>query len=409
MKVAFISSGLSARTERLQPHQTLLQMARELMSRGVEVVLISDGASGQPVDDVLGGVRVHRVSSARSYRWGKNEDTEAIREVRHERPDVVVWHVSMTTLLHQRYHHSLSQPAFGLLSSPVQPVRSILALGPAKLSSNIDLIFSQLLGSLVPSACVRRVFTDGGLSGMITLSETTRAHLLAMGAPGHRVFVTPPGVAPIWLGGAASRAEKAALRAAAGFSHEDYLVTYFGSPAPVRGVFTLVEAASRVAAERSRLRLLILSRRWGDEWQAQSKRLAAALAQPPLRDRSHFVDGYLSAHQLVNWVAASDAVCLPFELVPSDVPLSVLEAMALGQLVVTTPVACIPELVGRDRGCLVPAGSVQALAGRIRALLDGAEPVDRFRENGRAYVESQRKRSDMGDALMRVFAQAGVT
>jgi glycosyltransferase involved in cell wall biosynthesis len=83
--------------------------------------------------------------------------------------------------------------------------------------------------------------------------------------------------------------------------------------------------------------------------------------------------------------------------------------MALGQLVVTTPVACIPELVGRDRGCLVPAGSVQALAGRIRALLDGAEPVDRFRENGRAYVESQRKRSDMGDALMRVFAQAGVT
>jgi glycosyltransferase involved in cell wall biosynthesis len=409
MKVAFVSSGFNPRTERLQPHQTLLQMARELVTRGVEVALISDGAGGRPVDDVLGGVRVRRLTSARSFRWGRSEDAEAIRAVRDEGPDVVVWHVSMTTLLHQRYDHHLSQPVFGLLSSPVQPAGSILALGPAKLSSNIDLVLTQLLGSLVPSAYVRRVFTDGGLSGMITLSETTRAHLVAMGAPGHRVYVVPPGVDSIWLKGAASRAERAALRAAAGCSDEDYLVTYFGSPAPVRGVFTLVEAASCVAAERPRLRLLILSRRWGDEWKDQSERLAAALDRPPLRGRSLFVDGYLLPHELVNWVAVSDAVCLPFELVPSDVPLSVLEAMALGRLVVTTPVACIPELVGRDRGCLVPVGSAQALANRIRSLIDGAEPVDTIRENGRIYVHTRRKRSDMGDALMQVFAQAGET
>jgi glycosyltransferase involved in cell wall biosynthesis len=271
------------------------------------------------------------------------------------------------------------------------------------------LVLAQLLSSFVPGVFVRRVFTDGGLSGMITLSETTRAHLLALGAPGGRVYVTPPGVDPIWLNGAAPRAERAALRAAAGCLNEDYLVTYFGSPAPVRGVFTLVEAASRVAAQRSQFRLLILSRRWGDEWGGQSERLAAMLDRPPLRDRSHFVDGYLSPHDLVNWVAVSDAVCLPFEMVPSDVPLSVLEAMALGQVVVTTPVACISELVGRDRGCLVPAGSAHALAERLRQLIDRTEPVNAIRENARNYVQTRRKRSDMGDALMQAFAQAGVT
>ena len=63
-----------------------------------------------------------------------------------------------------------------------------------------------------------------------------------------------------------------------------------------------------------------------------------------------------------------DLVALPFEIVPSDVPLSVLEAMALALPVITTQVACLPELVPAGCGLRLPPGDDAALAAAIAAL-----------------------------------------
>lgn len=120
------------------------------------------------------------------------------------------------------------------------------------------------------------------------------------------------------------------------------------------------------------------------------------------------IDGYLEGRDLHNWIAASDAICLPFELLPSDVPLSVLEAMAAGQVVVTTPVASIPELIDENRGLLSVPRSASALAGTLERVIDGDQEVASMRQRAQEYARGHRRPTDMGDALMRAFAAVGV-
>src|SRR3972149_7954662 len=63
--------------------------------------------------------------------------------------------------------------------------------------------------------------------------------------------------------------------------------------------------------------------------------------------------------------AAADLGALPFLLVPSDAPISILEAAAAGKPVVATAVDGIPSLLPDGALQLVPPGNVEALAGAI--------------------------------------------
>jgi glycosyltransferase involved in cell wall biosynthesis len=103
---------------------------------------------------------------------------------------------------------------------------------------------------------------------------------------------------------------------------------------------------------------------------------------------------------------AGDAVCLPFELLPSDVPLSILEAMALKQSVITTYVACIPELVGNDRGFLIPPASVSSLARQLRMVAETPSVARARGQRAGAYVEAHRTWAGMGKILQKVLTTA---
>ena len=65
-------------------------------------------------------------------------------------------------------------------------------------------------------------------------------------------------------------------------------------------------------------------------------------------------------------MAACDLVALPFEIVPSDAPLSLLEAQALGKPVVTTNVGCLAELVSQGAGYLAQPADPHSLAQALR-------------------------------------------
>jgi glycosyltransferase involved in cell wall biosynthesis len=168
----------------------------------------------------------------------------------------------------------------------------------------------------------------------------------------------------------------------------------------------LLEAASEIAPAFPQLRLLILSRRRSGEWRQQAMRLNRLISNNGLDGRVRVVDGFLEEADLIRYVASSDTVCLPFELLPSDVPLSILEAMALERGVITTEVASIPELVGTDRGFLVEPGMVRSLAEQLGEAI--ARP-DRVQEHGmraRAHVRTHRTWEEMGKVLEQALREA---
>jgi glycosyltransferase involved in cell wall biosynthesis len=119
------------------------------------------------------------------------------------------------------------------------------------------------------------------------------------------------------------------------------------------------------------LRLLILNRRRPGELTRETARLDALIRSAGVATHVRVIDGALRPAALVEHVAVADLVALPFELVPSDAPLTIGEALALGKPVLTTRVACLPELAAAGRHILVPPGDVAALsAALVRAAAD---------------------------------------
>jgi glycosyltransferase involved in cell wall biosynthesis len=402
MKAAIVSMGFSPRSMRLQPYRTLLEMGRQLDERGNDVVLISDGASDLPEVDVVEGIRTRRMGSVQRFRGRENAALQAVIE--QERPDVIFWHFGLSSFAHQELRFPFAAHSIAVVTSPIHRPVDILRLGPSKLSVDLDLTTIQLLNAITPGYFIRRAFATGGLHGAITLSEMTRQYLVTRGVPGERTWVISPGVGPGWLDARLDETERQAMRQKMGFASGDFVVTYFGSPAPVRGLYTLVQAVEQTAQSHPEIRLLILSRRWDDQWQRQTDQLHTLVQKESLRGRMQIVDGYLQHDELIQYIHGSDAVCLPFEMMPSDVPLSILEAMALERGVISTTVACIPELLGNDRGVLVPPASAPSLAGQLMRMMADRDGVRSQGQRARAYVETHRTWDKMGDSLERVLA-----
>jgi glycosyltransferase involved in cell wall biosynthesis len=80
--------------------------------------------------------------------------------------------------------------------------------------------------------------------------------------------------------------------------------------------------------------------------------------------------------------------------------------MALEQGVITTHVACIPELVGNDRGFLVPRASAGSLAQKLRMVAETPGLARARGQRARAYVEAHRMWAGMGEILQRVLTMA---
>ena len=134
--------------------------------------------------------------------------------------------------------------------------------------------------------------------------------------------------------------------------------------------------------------------------QVQDQRLVRRLAQ---------VTGLLPQRQLIQAVAMCDIIALPFELVPSDVPLSVLEAMALGVPVITTQVACLPELTPKGTGLCPLPGDSTALVDAIDTLAANTELRQRLGRKCReqaAYWGACGKDKEKWDTLVKQQAQS---
>lgn len=90
------------------------------------------------------------------------------------------------------------------------------------------------------------------------------------------------------------------------------------------------------------------------------------------------LSGWRSSEDVRRALTASRAMVLPS--FAEGLPVVLMEALALGRPVIATSIAGVPELVDDANGWLVPAGSVDALAEAMKAVLDA--PQEQLREMG---------------------------
>jgi glycosyltransferase involved in cell wall biosynthesis len=355
--VCLVTSGLVKANLRLQPWRYLHEVARQLAGQGHRVTVISDGGGAESPLETVDGVCVRRIPTVSVPRW---VDNRLLRQsIEQLGPDVVLWHVGLTSFLHQRIDGWAGAPVVGILTSPIYRRHELARLGLGRIARGYRLSAVHVLGALMPKRSLRRSVNGGQLDRLVVQTVATRQRLLEHGLWAEQVQVVAPGVDPIW---SAFDPAGDTTRGRLGYGASDTVVLYFGSPAPLRGLHTLIRALEIGRRTDPTLKLLILNRRRADELQREDAELGQLLSDSAIGAHVQVVSGFLDEAALVRHVAACDVVALPFEVIPSDAPLSLLEAQALGKPVVTTTVGCLAELVAQGRSELAAPADPHSLA-----------------------------------------------
>ncbi len=164
---------------------------------------------------------------------------------------------------------------------------------------------------------------------------------------------------------------------------------YFGRLSGEKGIATLIRAAAQ-----SKVALAIVGH--GPQ-EAELKALAQSL-----QARVRFL-GYRSGAALWSEIAAARAVVLPAEWY-ENAPVSLLEAMACGKVIIAARIGGVPEIVNETTGFLFESGQVESLAARLESVHEmPAAQIELLGDAARKRVEADFSEQRHVELLQRVY------
>lgn len=159
---------------------------------------------------------------------------------------------------------------------------------------------------------------------------------------------------------------------------------FLGSVGPRKGAFDLLEAMVRLKSSSCSLQVLIAGyeERKGDLLKARDRH-----EELQLGDRYQLLGTVLGAQKTKLLSKASLFVLPSYD---EGLPMAVLEAMAAGLAVVSTPVGGIPEVVKDGyNGFLVSPGDVEALSEKLSILTDNPDLRETMGRRSRGIAERE--------------------
>ncbi len=231
---------------------------------------------------------------------------------------------------------------------------------------------------------------------VVTTSSWTRDRLLAEGAPAARVAVIPPSVPEL----APIDAEQArALLRETDLPQGGPLIVYPGDLEVSTGAALLARALPAVFAKSADVHAVFACRAKTERASQAQQRLEHELA--PFGRRVRFVGEVPSLHALLS---LATLVAFPVDNLYGkvDLPIAVLEAMALGIPVIALDVGPLRELVGAH---LIPPGDPGALANACVELLASPERRAELAEKGRAAVHERHRPGQVALAYEAIYGE----
>jgi glycosyltransferase involved in cell wall biosynthesis len=327
-------------------------LVQHVSRSGKRVIVLTD----QPVDQLnVGSVQFQFVEN-----WGASSLFKIITSLD---PRVIFWAAAPTTVRHKRLLDWVSCPVVPLLMSPCYSWRQLLGVILRCAPGEVRSLFLQ---QCIPVFLWRRFLMHRAVKTICVTSGNSLERLRAIGIPVERTSLLQVGLDEDLRTLARRQQSTRPLRNPTRF-------VYLGSPKKIRGFQMLLDALAELGdnPELERMEFRLLTRGAPADMQKQVfERVQHA------RGRTTVLTGTLNRSEVLDEIRHADVVVLPFLLAPSDVPIAVLEAMALGAAVIATRVDGIPYLL-EGRGTLLAHRTSSQLAKAMLKLHN--DPEERAR------------------------------
>ena len=372
--VVFVAHGFTRDNIRLQPWRYLFEIARRI-AEVKNVVVITDGIENAKEELWDEGICV-----VRSCHLSVRRQDSLIQLISVYKPYQLWWSITPRSIAYWSLFRAIRCDKYAVITCPLysytQLVRASLAGVPfdeLKALWQQRLMPRWLLTMLLRGRTFKKVFTQ---------SEANSSVLLQSGVQEDKLFVLRVGIdtadrEPV------DRQVLANEQARLGIGEKNTTLLYFGAIRKIRGFYALVDAFGLVADEMEGVHLVVLARGADEEMTAA---LHGLIERHNLVGKVRVIGGWLTREQVWAHIELSDLVVLPFVIVPSDVPIAVLEAMARGRPVIGSQIDGIPELIA-GRGKVVDPLNTKLFARAICSLIKNKSERDWLGENARNYME----------------------
>jgi len=263
-------------------------------------------------------------------------------------------------------------------------------------------------GSFIPSFLLRHYFVGKDIKKIVVPSQRMKRSFEETLRQEKLVCCIPPGV-DLKRFKRSNNEKVVKMKEKLGFKEDDVVVLHSGLGSVLRGADDLILAMRNVIKKlpRAKLLLTIFSGGFGGpEYLLDHVEYIKRLAFQKLPHNSVKIISQ-PIQNIEDYYSLSDLVVLPYRFVGDfpECPLTLLEAMACGKIVISTNVGAIHEYI-RNRICLVPTKNVKDVAKRIIKILSDKELYRTISESNRSFIEKEHNWETLSKKMEKVYKEA---
>jgi glycosyltransferase involved in cell wall biosynthesis len=392
MKVCIVCYGLREHNTRLQPWRYISEIAGGLLKKNFDVTIITDGSSEI---HYVNGIRTIHIGKLRKFPFQSNK--ELISRIKSEKPDAILWSVSALDYLYLNIFKRIDVPIIGMFTGPIYRLSDITRIGTLEILKNIRFLSGHIIYASLPAFFIRDVVNSPQCDKIFVMSRKNKEIITDMGGNRNKVVHIPAGIDESDF---EISEEYNSIISKYNLDESSFNILYFGSPLTIRGTDSLIKAVSKVKNEYSHVKLLILSRRRDNELNREELDTQNRILKLGIEKNVQIISGFLDRDEVKKFIVFSDMIALPFKIVPSDVPTSILESMALGKTVISTVIDGIPELLEDGRGFVVKPNNEEDLAEKIVFSIQNRDMTKSMGKKAASYMQTYPRWHDVSEAVI---------
>lgn len=397
MKICIVCYGLTENNIRLQPWRYFSEIAIGLSKKNFDVTIITDGSSeGQN----LTGIPIRHVKKLRKLPFQSN--TELVSLIKSEQPDIILWSVTALDYLYLNIFKQIGIPVIGLFTGPIYKPSDITRIGTHEILKNIKFLSAHILYASLPSFFIRGLVNSLHCNKIFVMSRKNKEIIIEKGGDIRKVAHVPAGIEESDF---MKSNEFNSIISKYKLDKNSFNILYFGSPLSIRGTDSLIKAVSKVRTQHPLIKLIILSRRRDGELSHEEMEIQDLILKLGLEKNVQIISGFLDKDEVKEFIAFSNLIALPFKIVPSDVPTSILESMAMGKTVISTALDGIPELLEDGRGFVVQPNNDEDLAEKIIFSIQNRDLTKSMGKKAASYMQKYPRWHDVSEYVVSEIKQ----
>lgn len=388
-RIIFAASGFTTDNIRLQPWRYVFELAKH-KSKSSEVFVLTNGDTDQKkstIDENLHIIETRFLSIRKQAKL-----KELILSIN---PSELWWSTTQRSVAYYPLLSQISCRKFAFITCPIYRWSELIRATFSGVPHNqTRALWSQ---RIVPRLLFTKFLNSKTINKVIVQSNNNNNILQRYG-----VYSTKTGVIPVGIEDIDSKPINQSDLKQIGDNlnkgDDEVVFLYLGALRPIRGFDALLKAFPTVTNKNSNARLVVLAR---GATQEQCDSINNSLTKTGNKKNITLVSGWLSKEQVLSYIELSDVVVLPFVLVPSDIPVAALEALARGKPIVVSPADGLPELA-KGRGVIVDPLDTHKFADELYKLSINKQQIELHSQAAHDFISNYPRWQDVGDIVDRV-------